>query len=200
MTAANNNSLKLFLLGFLTLFLELILIRYLAGNIWNLGYFPNLVLLAVFVGMGSGFVFHQRLSQKSSAWVFQMAIILLVALVAFLYWKRPAVPGFGRGLGEVGGEIFYTATPVKKEQISWISFASWFFSIVLIFAFISQRTAKFFSLFPPLKAYTLDISGSCTGILTFMLMSWLHAPAWIWFLALIPLFIAVQSNLTNKLD
>lgn len=199
MTAANNNSLKLFLLGFLTLFLELILIRYLAGNIWNLGYFPNLVLLAVFVGMGSGFVFHHRLSPKSSDRIFLIAILLLVALVAFLYWKRPAVPGFGRGLGEVGGEIFYTATPVKQEQISWLSFALWFFSIVLIFAFISQRTAKLFSLFPPLKAYTLDISGSCTGILTFMLMSWLHAPAWIWFLALIPLFATVQNNLKNKL-
>jgi hypothetical protein len=199
MTAVNNNSLKLFLLGFLTLFLELILIRYLSGNIWNLGYFPNLVLLAVFVGMGSGFVFHHRLSPKSSDRIFQIAIFLLVALVAFLYWKRPAVPGFGRALGEVGGEIFYTATPVKQQEISWLIFALWFFFIVLIFAFISQRTAKLFSLFPPLKAYTLDISGSCTGILTFMLMSWLHTPAWIWFLALIPLFVAVQNNLKSKL-
>jgi len=195
----DNNALKLFLLGFLTLFLELILIRYLAGNIWNLGYFPNLVLLAVFVGMGTGFVFHHRFSPKVSAWLFQGAVILLVALVAFLYWKRPAIPGFGRGFGEVGGEIFYTATPVKQEEISWLAFAAWFFSIVFVFAFISQRTAKLFSLFPPLKAYTLDISGSCSGILTFMAMSWFQAPAWIWFLALIPLFISVQNNWIRRL-
>lgn len=51
--------LKLFSLGFLTLFLELVLIRYLAGNVWNLGYFPNLVLIAAFVGIGIGFAFHQ---------------------------------------------------------------------------------------------------------------------------------------------
>ena len=35
------NAVRLFLCGFLILFLELVLIRYLAGNIWNLGYFPN---------------------------------------------------------------------------------------------------------------------------------------------------------------
>lgn len=37
--------LKLFFMGYLTLFVELALIRYLAGNVWNMGYFPNLVLL-----------------------------------------------------------------------------------------------------------------------------------------------------------
>ena len=45
-------ALKLFLLGFLGLYLELGLIRYLAGSVWNLGYFPNLVLIAAFMGMG----------------------------------------------------------------------------------------------------------------------------------------------------
>ena len=40
---------RLFALGFLTLFLELTLIRYLAGNNWNLGYFPNFVLNPVFM-------------------------------------------------------------------------------------------------------------------------------------------------------
>src|SRR5688572_15193042 len=54
---------QLFALGMGTLFLELALIRYLAGNIWNLGYFPNLVLVAVFVGMGLGFVGHGSLDE-----------------------------------------------------------------------------------------------------------------------------------------
>ena len=46
------------------LFLELVLIRYLAGNIWNMGYFPNLVLLGVFIGMGLGFVCHQAVAES----------------------------------------------------------------------------------------------------------------------------------------
>lgn len=39
--------------GFLALFLELVLIRYVAGHIWNLGFSPYLVLLAAFLGMGT---------------------------------------------------------------------------------------------------------------------------------------------------
>src|SRR5690349_1694357 len=51
-------------MGFLTLFLELALIRYLPGNIWNLGYFPNLILIAVFIGMGLGFMFHHLVEAR----------------------------------------------------------------------------------------------------------------------------------------
>jgi hypothetical protein len=39
--AARRAEQCLFLLGFLTLFLELVLIRYLAGSVWNLGFFPK---------------------------------------------------------------------------------------------------------------------------------------------------------------
>ena len=40
---------------------------------------------------------------------------------------------------------------------------------------LSQRTAKLFRLFRPLVAYTLDIAGSCCGILAFMAASWLRS-------------------------
>src|SRR6185503_9411660 len=75
---------KLFLLGFLTLFLELFFIRYLAGSVWNLGYFPNLVLLSAFIGMGIGFVFHHKLNAKQSGAVFQAAFALAVGLIVFV--------------------------------------------------------------------------------------------------------------------
>jgi uncharacterized membrane protein len=60
---------RLYWLGFLTLFLELVFIRFLAGNVWNLGYFPNLILVSVFVGMGLGFVGHRLLDEGRSAQV-----------------------------------------------------------------------------------------------------------------------------------
>src|SRR5262249_32644211 len=49
-------AVRLFFAAFLMLFLELVLIRYLAGNVWNMGYFPNLVLMGVFIGMGLAFL------------------------------------------------------------------------------------------------------------------------------------------------
>src|SRR5712691_8947065 len=108
----------LFLLGALTLLLELTLIRYLAGTIWNLGYFPNLVLLAVFVGMGLGFVFHRRVSEERSPAVFAAGAWSLLALVAFVHFLHPVVPGFGTGVGVVGGEIYYTASPAVASTAS----------------------------------------------------------------------------------
>src|SRR5438270_363729 len=44
MIPKGSDARRLFACGFLTLFLELVLIRYLAGNIWNLGYFTTLIL------------------------------------------------------------------------------------------------------------------------------------------------------------
>lgn len=183
---------RLFILGFLTLFLELALIRFLAGNVWNLGYFPNLVLLAVFLGMGAGFVFHHFLSKPASNTLTQTSVFVLLALMSYVFFRHPAVPGFGPRGGSIGGELYFTANPVKSGTESFLPFLVLFLTVLVLFAFISQRTAKLFRLFPPLTAYTLDISGSCCGILAFMLVSWLQLPAFLWFLAVIPMFHLIQ--------
>ncbi len=179
--------MQLFVLGFLTLFQELVLIRYLAGNIWNLGYFPNLVLIAVFVGMGSGFMFHHYWSERTSDRLFQGALVLLLVLVAFVTFANPVVPGFGDNSGRVGDELFFALGPAAGGNSS-LMFAVWFALTVLIFVLLSQRTAKQFRRYAPLHAYTLDIAGSCCGILAFMAASWVQLPAFLWFAALIPLY------------
>lgn len=177
--ARSHGPSRLFALGFLTLFLELTLIRYLAGNIWNLGYFPNFVLIAVFVGMGVGFILHQRLSERASDRVFVGSAALLAALVVLVSFFHPAIPGFQGFQGELGGELYFTSVGSQRGGALW--FVLWFGAVVATFAAISQRTAKLFRLFAPLTAYTLDIAGSCAGIVTFALASFLGLPAWAWF-------------------
>jgi hypothetical protein len=184
-------AVRLFFAAFLMLFLELVLIRYLAGNVWNMGYFPNLVLMGVFIGMGLGFVCHQSVAERLSPVLVQGAACLLALLVIFLYFKHPTVPGFSQWLGSIGGEVYFTASPgASSVWDAWI-FLGLFLSVMLIFALLAQRTAKFFRVFPPLRAYTLDVAGSCVGILAFMLCSWLQLPAWSWFVGLMPLFLVV---------
>jgi SAM-dependent methyltransferase len=188
------NAVRLFFCGFLILFLELVLIRYLAGSVWNMGFFPNLVLMAVFIGMGLGFLFHQHISDQRSPSFFQASVFTLGSLVVLLYYKHPIVPGFSRWIGNLGGEVFFTMSPHESSMWDYLIFIIIFFSVISIFILISQRTAKFFRQFAPLRAYTLDISGSCAGILAFMAMSWFQLPAWIWFLILIPLFTIVLGG------
>lgn len=183
------DAFQLFLLGFVTLFTELLLIRYLGGNIWNLGYFPNLVLIAVFIGMGLGFVFHHHIPEaKSDTW-FGAGILLLGLLILVVTFAHPSLPGFEGAEGNIDGDFYFTALMTKKQSTAWslFMFFVWFGLIVAAFFSISQRTAKVFRLFKPLTAYTLDIAGSCAGIVAFMVISWWSIPAYVWFLFLIPM-------------
>src|SRR5712691_8773030 len=187
-------AVRLFFAAFLMLFLELVLIRYLAGSVWNMGYFPNLVLMGVFIGMGLGFVGHQSVSESTSPFLLQLAAFLLSTLVMFLYFTHPVVPGFSQWMGSIGGEVYFTASPGASSTWDYVIFLCLFLSVILIFSLIAQRTAKFFRVFPPLRAYTLDVAGSCAGILAFMLCSWWQLPAWSWFVVLIPLFLVVLQG------
>ena len=144
---------QLFFLGFLTLFLELVLIRYLSGTIWNLGYFPNLVLLAVFFGMGVGFYLHQSIGNETSNAYFRYAVRALFLLVVFATFACPGLPGFDRSSGKFGGELYFTNRASRPLIQSLPFFLVWFYFTLAIFALISQRTAKLFSHFTPLKAY-----------------------------------------------
>ena len=181
--------LKLFLLGFLTLFLELFFIRYLAGSVWNLGYFPNIVLLSVFIGMGVGFVFHHRVKDHLSPSVFQGAFVGATALILFVSYKHPVVPGYDVWHYNLGGDLYFSYVPFKADDLNYLFFVLCFAMVALIFACISQRTAKLFRQFSPLNAYSLDILGSCGGILAFMAVSALRLPAWSWFTLFSVLFV-----------
>ena len=189
---------ELFLLGFVTLFLELALIRYLGGNIWNLGYFPNLVLIGAFIGMGVGFVFHQRFDAERSMQMLRKTPYLLLVLVVLATFLRPYLPGFGEAAGEFDGELFFTAGARANRFGGLAMFAVWFLSVIAIFGLIAQATAKRFAQFEPLHAYTLDIAGSCAGIISFMLISWLRIPALFWFVASAPVFFFVLKDMTQK--
>jgi spermine/spermidine synthase len=185
---------NLFFMGFLTLFLELTLIRYLAGNIWNLGYFPNLILIAVFIGMGLGFMFHHFAGDSSSKRLVQGAVFLLLGLVVFVHFFHPGVPGFTSWEGDIGGDLYFTYTRDAATEQSQVPFVVCLLSVAAIFSLLSQRTAKLFKYFQPLRAYTLDILGSCAGIVSFMVMSWLGISAWVWFCLFIVLLIASLSD------
>jgi hypothetical protein len=186
--------LKLFLLGFATLFLELLFIRYLAGSIWNLGYFPNLVLLSVFIGMGVGFVFHDRIGDQRSGHVFIGGFGLAVALILFVSTMHPVVPGFTPWHYNLGGDLYFSVVPFKVNDLNYFFFVLCFVMVAATFTCISQRTAKLFRQFAPLDAYTLDILGSVAGILSFIAISALHLPAWSWFTIFTIIFLCAMDG------
>jgi len=187
----------LFALGFLTLFLELALIRYLAGAVWNLGYFPNLVLTAVFIGMGVGFAFHGAFGPAASAAAFRSCPAVVLGLVVLVGIVEPGVPGFASQQGDIGGDVFFTTRASYGGFRNALPFVVCLAGVIAAFVLLSQRTAKLFRTFEPLTAYTLDIAGSCAGIVAFMGVSWLQVPAWAWFAATGLLFAAAAPGSTG---
>lgn len=72
--------LELFLASFIVLFQEPALIRWLPGQIRVLAYFPNLILLSAFLGLGVGCL---RAGKSSLLWLWPVSFVsLIVSAVA----------------------------------------------------------------------------------------------------------------------
>jgi SAM-dependent methyltransferase len=56
-----------------------------------------------------------------------------------------------------------------------------FVIVALLFLTVAQRMGRELTRRPPLQAYTINLLGSITGVVTFALLSWLELPPVVWF-------------------
>ncbi|HSG49441.1 MAG TPA: hypothetical protein VLA43_16595, partial [Longimicrobiales bacterium] len=68
--------LELVAASFVVLFQELVLIRWLPVEVRLVGYFPNLILLSAFLGLGVGAL---RAKERSLLWLWPVSLVVLVA-------------------------------------------------------------------------------------------------------------------------
>lgn len=171
------NTLSLMAVSFLALFYELIFIRWLPANITSIAYFSNLVLIASFFGLGLG-----CLIPRGRCDLFNLFPPLLTAGVGLLVLFR----NLGVAIPSQSGEWIwsgYTHNIVSLAQVK-IGLIPTLVLVYLLtaalFAPLGQKMAALMSLFPPLRAYTINICGSLLGILAFTLFSlgytWSGAP------------------------
>jgi Spermine/spermidine synthase domain len=159
--------IRLVLLSFLMLFVELALIRWVGSNVVYLSYFSNFVLLGSFLGIGLGF-----LRGKSRVDLFPWAIVALAFLVGFVLVFPVAADRSGTQLIYFGGGM--RGLPI------WVMLPGIFLAVAAVMALIGQGVARAFAAFEPLEAYRLDILGSLAGIAGFSLLSFLGAPPVVW--------------------
>ena len=163
---------QLFLASFLTLFLELTLIRYVPSQIRYVGFFSNIVLLASFVGIGIGTAYWQYL-KKLNFIFFPIVLLLFLWLVLSLKYDlvvtSKEVVYFNQGFGLFKGE------PVFLLPII-------FFFISFIFLFPSVLIGNLLTKLPPLKSYAVNIGGSIAGIAVFTIISFLSLGPTAWFI------------------
>jgi hypothetical protein len=166
-TAAHLPSrVRLFLLSFLMLFLELALIRWTGSRVLYLSYFSNFVLLASFLGIGAGF-----LRARASRNLFQLAPLLLAVLVAFVIVFPVQIERSGDEL------IFFGALQQSRSGLPiWVTLPAIFVAVAAVMMTVGEGVARAFIEFEPLQAYRLDILGSIAGIAAFSLLSFAGTP------------------------
>ena len=180
------DSWRLFLMSFLMLFVELVLIRWTAASVVYLAYFSNFVLLASFLGIGVGFLRVGAKTDRSGR-----APAALAGFVLFVTLFPVSVSqSQGRHFSGLFGMF---ALPI------WVTLPLIFGGVAVVMALIAEGVARLFSLFEPLEAYRLDIAGSLVGITAFSALSFLGAPPVAWAVVIVAvLWLVVRPNVTPR--
>ncbi|TML86414.1 MAG: spermidine synthase [Actinobacteria bacterium] len=179
---ASGARLRLVLLSFLMLFVELALIRWTGANNVHLAYLTNFVLLASFLGIGVGFLRAERGPE-----LFPWAPVALALLVGFVL-AFPVDLTTLEGSGGLRGAFGMAALPL------WLSLSVVFVLTTATMAGIGHGVARIFVRFSPLEAYRLDILGSIAGIVVFSALAFLELPPVAWGAIVSALFVLLLGR------
>lgn len=185
MLKMNKDNISLIVVGFLTLFLELTLIRWLPSNILSLWYFSNIVLISSFLGIGIGSMMSSKFKDLFK-W-FPIALLTFVSMVLLLRLFEVILPSDSP---EWMWNYYYRgntfSSSVFNIGVYW-TLSIVFISNTILFAFIGQKIGILMSKFKPEYAYGLDLAGAILGVIFFSALVFsggvLGSPV-IWFLVI----------------
>ncbi|MBZ5564054.1 MAG: hypothetical protein LAP13_16740 [Acidobacteriia bacterium] len=173
--------LWLLVASFLSLYFELLVIRYLSTEVRVFAYIKNLLLIAAFFGLGSGMILGGATRRLTRAFPFlAAALFLLIAFAAPLHLTHLPFPM----------EDYFTFTTFRTRGV-WqgllgIEYVGAVLLIlilvVLFFMVLGGLVGQELSHFPPLQGYSVNLVGSLGGILAFIALCYLGSPPAIWLL------------------
>jgi hypothetical protein len=170
--------------SFLSLFLEVLLIRWCGSEVRILAYLKNLTLLACFLGLGLGYAASAR-EQLGLRWSFA-ATAVLVGLT------HPVLATYPFGVRRLSKLLNFgdmnTWTPNIRGALEFVGGMTILCVLyaLLAFAFVPLGQAlgsHFRSLEPKerLRHYTENVVASLAGVVAFAILSWIEAPPLAWF-------------------
>jgi len=173
-------ALELVGLSFVVLFQELALIRWLPSQVRVLAYFPNLILISAFLGLGLGCL---RAGKRPLLWLWPVAIVALVGSafamsgVVFTHETVSEVLWlFYYDLEDSGAPIFEGV----RLPIVW-SFVASALTFVALGQLVAERLREFRRRSSSLWGYAWDILGSLLGVICFSIGSFLGLFPIVWF-------------------
>ncbi len=169
----------------LILFLELALIRYIAAYVRVFGFYVNFVLLATFLGMGTGMLRRRNVDQL--LWIGVPALMLLTGLVAFLAIVPIDVPAHASEY--LWG--FTSATNVPRHVSIKVAVIALFALTTMVFVPLGALLGDRFARLAPLTAYAADLAGSLLGVGVFAGLSQLRTEPTTWFALALGVWVAL---------
>jgi len=179
--------IDLFVISLLSLFFELVIIRWLGAEIRAFSIFKNFPLIACYIGLGYGLM---TSSGKQTLYkLFPFFLFLLVVIIASSQSTGVTdmlMPGLRVG-GLAGG--WWDATHPPAQAVSsptayvFVSLVAFFGLIILtaaVMAGLGQKLGSLFETKAPLKSYLINLFGSAVGIVLFSVLSFLCTGPQIW--------------------
>ena len=170
-----------------TLFLELLLIRWISSEIHVFAYFKNFVLIACFLGFGLGCYLCRR-KIHLLAMCLPLIAILIVVKFPWESWHIiiRQLPSLVGDLSEVDVRGFPT---LPANFTAWLGLAKTvgitvplFSLIVFTFIPLGQLVGWYLEKSPKgIRGYTFNIVGSLVGILSYTALCFLDQPPVVWF-------------------
>lgn len=179
-------ALELFLFSLLSLYFELVVIRWLSSEIRIFAFFKNVPLMACLFGLGVGMAIGAS-KREISKW-FPCGLLMITTIICLaaplnlvhMTFINPLEYYIGSSYGSSVSDTLINRVMLFFPGLMLL--AGVFYIIVLTFMCMGQRLGRLFAEFTPLRGYTINVAASLLGILLFSAVSFLGLPPSIWML------------------
>ena len=178
-TSLRRAGLEIAAASFVILFQELALIRWLPVQVRVIAYFPNLILISSFLGLGIGALRGQK---KSMLWLWPLTLALVVAAAIGLSRIAFTADSVSEHLWLLYYDLGPEAIVVDGIRLPIILlFVLSATSFVPLGQYVGERLDRFRRDSSSLWGYSLDLLGSLLGVIAFTVVSFIGAWPATWF-------------------
>lgn len=184
-----NRLLSLFLISFVVLFVETMLIRYIGSQTRIFAFYKNIPLIGAFLGLGIGCF--KGGGGRREALLFLAGTAVVALFFAVAAQSLGAILGTSAALASSERVFGYGILPddfrpIALELLSHIHMglfsAAVFLALAVLFGPLGRILAQSFDGVGRLQAYSINILGSLAGLAAFVGLSALQTAPWVWFL------------------
>ncbi|MBN2145410.1 MAG: hypothetical protein JW774_12410 [Candidatus Aureabacteria bacterium] len=178
--------LWLFWVSFTALFFEIIFIRWISSEVRIFSFFKNVTLIAAYLGLGLGCLISNKPKRLEILFIpFTAFFLLFIGFGSDTYLRIISFSGatLFRSELQVWGHTFNANWVPLCFFIFYGSLAFLFMMQILIFIPLGHLVGRGFQGIPRIKAYSVNIAGSLSGICLYNVLTCFSTPPALWFLA-----------------